>query len=295
MTKLKMLLIFGLVSSASYCQTNINYSSFDAWKQNSSTKKKEHIKTIYKSGYIQIDNKRATAIIYNSELNQKELFQFTSFRKVENGHYVGFGKVDNQQMLTFIPEDNHLLLKVNDIIVMQFSLKQSDILKLKKEFGSNIIHANTNYNEDSVTFYVENKSNKNSPKTFINKTERMFNDYLPNLLKSKGEYSSIYNQETHIGDFNGDGIEDVIIWFVYGYGGTAIGGVEAAFYENQNGKPIVVAGFEPNYRFNIDNISNGVVYCTKRLFAKDDINCCPSIEIQIELIYDNKTLTVFEK
>lgn len=166
------------------------------------------------------------------------------------------------------------------------------ILEMNNKQIKNIIHLS----KTAMTiFYEENKSNKNSPKTFINKTERMFNDYLPDLLKSKGEYSSIYNQETHIGDFNGDGIEDVIIWFVYGNGGSAIGGVEAAFYENQNGKPIVVAGFEPNYRFNIDNISNGVVYCTKRLFAKDDINCCPSIEIQIELIYDNKILTVFEK
>ena len=137
MKKQILLLISCLIYSVGYCQTNINYSSFDAWRQNSSTKKMEHIKTIYKSGYIEIDNERATAIIYNSEFNQKELFQFTSFRKVENGHYLGFGKVDNQQMLTFIPEDSLLLLKVNDIVVMQFSLKQSDIFKLKKELIDN--------------------------------------------------------------------------------------------------------------------------------------------------------------
>ena len=152
MKKLKAFLIIVMITTASYCQTNINYSSFDAWRQNSSTKKMEHIKTIYNSGYIEIDNERATAIIYNSKLNQKELFQFTSFRKVENGHYLGFGKVDNQQMLTFIPEDSLLLLKVNDVVVMQFSLKQSDIFKLKKEFGSNVVNVNADYNEDNSSF-----------------------------------------------------------------------------------------------------------------------------------------------
>mgnify|MGYP003640454827 CR=1 FL=1 len=134
MKKIKTLLIIGLISTAGYCQTNIKYSSFDAWRQNSSTKKMEHIKTVHESGYIEIDNKKATAIIYSSKLNQKELFKFTPFQKVENGHFIGFGKVDSQQMLTFIPEDKLLLLKVNDIVVMQFSLNPSDVVHLNKEF-----------------------------------------------------------------------------------------------------------------------------------------------------------------
>ncbi|RXJ50429.1 hypothetical protein [Gelidibacter gilvus] len=136
MKNLKFLLIIGLFFIKSYCQTNINYSNFDAWKQNSSNKKMEHVKTIYESGYIEIDNKRSTAIIYNTKLNQKELFNFTKFIMVENGHVLGFGKLDRQHMLTFIPEDKLLLLKVNDIVIMQFSLSQSDILKLKNEFRS---------------------------------------------------------------------------------------------------------------------------------------------------------------
>ncbi len=133
MKKLKVLLIICLVSTASYCQTNIKYSSFDAWRQNSTTKKMEHIKTIYESGYIEIDRKKAIAIIYSSKQNKKELFQFTPFQKTENGHSIGFGKIDKQHMLTFIPEDKLLLLKVNDIVVMQFSLNHSDVININKE------------------------------------------------------------------------------------------------------------------------------------------------------------------
>ena len=70
MKKPIVLLISWIIYSVSYCQTNINYSSFDAWRQNPSTKKMEHIKSFYESGYIEIDNKKATAIIHNSKTNQ---------------------------------------------------------------------------------------------------------------------------------------------------------------------------------------------------------------------------------
>jgi len=176
MKKRMLLLIICLIHCVSYCQTNINYSSFDAWRQNSLTKKMEHIKTIYESGYIELDNKKATAIIYNSKTNQKELFQFTPFRKVENGHYVGFGKVDSQQMLTFIPEDRLLLLKVNDIVVMQFSLKQSDIFKLKKEFEGKAVNDNADYNGAKV-------SSKNKVDLLVNK----YHDNEIKIFTSEGE------------------------------------------------------------------------------------------------------------
>lgn len=171
-----LLLISCLIYSVGYSQTNINYSSFDAWRQSPSTKKMEHIKTIYESGYIELDNKKATAIIYNSKTNQKELFQFTPFRKVANDHFIGFGKFDRQQMLTFIPEDRLLLLKINDIVVMQFSLKQSDIFKLKKEFESNFVNDNTDYNGAKV-------SSKNKVDLLVNK----YHDNEIKIFTSEGE------------------------------------------------------------------------------------------------------------
>ena len=192
MKKQILLLISCLIYSVGYCQTNINYSSFDAWRQNSSTKKMEHIKTIYKSGYIEIDNERATAIIYNSEFNQKELFQFTSFRKVENGHYLGFGKVDNQQMLTFIPEDSLLLLKVNDIVVMQFSLKQSDIFKLKKEFGSNVVNVNADYNEDNDTNFAGPFMGESSSENLVWSIGKTQEDAVNKMKSSKNVVAADY-------------------------------------------------------------------------------------------------------
>lgn len=136
MKKLAILLVLSLMTSTGYSQVKVNFSSFDAWKQNTSTKKMGHIKTVYESGYIEIDKKNASAIVYNNRLNQKEFFQFTPYKRVKSGHYLGFGIVDSQQMLTFIPEDKLLLLKVNDVVLMQFSLSHSDVVNLKNELKS---------------------------------------------------------------------------------------------------------------------------------------------------------------
>lgn len=93
----------------------------------------EFVKTLYEPGYIEINKKNSTAIVYNRNKNQKELFQFMNYKRVDNGHYIAFGRVNNQQMITIIPEDKLLLLKVNDIVIMQFSLNSSDVVKLKNE------------------------------------------------------------------------------------------------------------------------------------------------------------------
>jgi hypothetical protein len=136
----------------------------------------KYIKTIYESGHIEFDCKKATVIIYNSKRNQKELFQFTPFRKVSNGHFLGFGKVDVQQMFAFIPEDKMLLLKVNDIVVMKFSLKNSDIYKLKEEFESNVVNDHKNYRADKGI-------SKNKVDLLINK----YNDEEIKIFTSEGE------------------------------------------------------------------------------------------------------------
>lgn len=152
---------------------------------------------------------------------------------------------------------------------------------------------NSDKKKDEKLVYYESKG-KSSIKvtaTQISKAESMFNNYLPKLLKSKGENASIYNQKAFTGDFTNDGIDDIIIWFVYGFGGTAIGGIEAAFYEVKNNEVKVVAGYSPEYRFSIDKIENGIVYTTKTLYAKNDSNCCPSLHSPVQLFYkDNKVI-----
>lgn len=163
-----------------------------------------------------------------------------------------------------------------------------------------VTNNNKYYDKDDKDYYddidkYESDDYKMSSSVFVKRSEQLFANYLPKILKSKGDGASIYNQQTYVGDFTGDGTDDVIIWFVYGFGGTAIGGVEAAFYENRNETPIVVAGFEPNYRFNIDEIINGTVYCTKSLYDKDDSQCCPSIHSSFELNYSNNKIYLTEK
>jgi hypothetical protein len=122
-----------MASTMSFGQTKAAFSSFDAWRQNTTTKKMEFMKTIYETGYLEINKSRSSVIFFNERLNQKELIQFTPFQKVDNGHYLGFGKIDTQQMFTFIPENKLLLIKVNNVVLMQFNLTVSDVSNIKKE------------------------------------------------------------------------------------------------------------------------------------------------------------------
>ena len=118
MKRISLSFLLTFTAIFAYGQTKINFSSFDAWRQNSTTKKMEYLKTIYESGYLEINKVNSTVIVYNNKLKQKELFQFTPFKKVANNHYIGFA---SKQMFTFIPDDKLLLLKVNDIVIMKFS------------------------------------------------------------------------------------------------------------------------------------------------------------------------------
>lgn len=173
---------------------------------------------------------------------------------------------------------------------VQNSNQTNQLLKPKE----NTVSTSSNYKVSEKDNNYANASSFEVSGKQLKKAEAMFEKHLPNLLKSKGEGASIYNQHTYIGDFTNDNIDDIIICFVYGFGGTAIGGIEAAFYEVKNEEINVVAGFAPAHRFSIDEIKNGTVYATKILYAKDDSQCCPSIEIPFKLKYSDNKLTVIE-
>jgi hypothetical protein len=133
MKKLISFLPFLCLSIALIAQTKVNFSKFDAWRQNSTTKKMEYAETFYDSGYIEVNKAAATVIVYNNRLNQKEVFQFQEFMGLEMGHYLAFGKVNSEYMFNFVPEDKLLLLKTNEVVIMQFDLTSADVLKLKLE------------------------------------------------------------------------------------------------------------------------------------------------------------------
>lgn len=128
-----------------------------------------------------------------------------------------------------------------------------------------------------------------SPKNRISKEEavqsavKQFENYLPNILKTYD--AGIDLQEPFVGDFTGDGIEDVAIYWSLAPkgGGNAIVGQGISLYKNNGHNVKVIAGYEPDYLFAFDTISNGKIIVEKLEYAEDDGRCCPSIKSRHEL------------
>lgn len=108
--------------------------------------------------------------------------------------------------------------------------------------------------------------------------EKQFKNYLPKILESHSAVLDV--QESYTGDFTGDGIEDVAIYFSLGSGdgGNAIVGQGLTLYQNSGYDVKVIAGYEPDTLFGFEKISNGNVYVEKLEYAENDGRCCPSIK-----------------
>ena len=107
--------------------------------------------------------------------------------------------------------------------------------------------------------------------------EKQFENYAPKILADQEAVLDV--TESYTGDFTGDGIDDVAIYFsLASYGGNAIIGQGLALYQNKGRSVEVIAGFEPDYLFSIDKIANGKISITKIAYADTDGRCCPSIK-----------------
>ncbi len=108
--------------------------------------------------------------------------------------------------------------------------------------------------------------------------EKKFAQYLPTILKSHDAVLDL--QKSYTGDFTGDGVEDVAIFFSLSVsgGGNAGAGEGITLYQNTGNDVKVIAGFEPDYLFSFTQISNGRIYIDKLAYAEGDGNCCPSIK-----------------
>ena len=107
--------------------------------------------------------------------------------------------------------------------------------------------------------------------------EKQFEKYAPKILADQEAVLDV--TESYTGDFTGDGIDDVAIYFsLASYGGNAIIGQGLALYQNKGSSVEVIAGFEPDYLFSIDKIANGKIYIQKIAYADTDGRCCPSIK-----------------
>ncbi|MGO4770394.1 hypothetical protein ACEN2I_01930 [Flavobacterium sp. W22_SRS_FK3] len=110
--------------------------------------------------------------------------------------------------------------------------------------------------------------------------EKQFKNYFPKILESHDAILDI--QESYTGDFTGDGIEDVLIYFSLSPsgGGNALVGQGLTLYQNNGYDVKVIAGYESHNLFQFDKISNGKIYVEKLDYAENDGHYCPSIHTE---------------
>ncbi|MEJ5105757.1 membrane lipoprotein lipid attachment site-containing protein [Chryseobacterium sp. MYb328] len=107
---------------------------------------------------------------------------------------------------------------------------------------------------------------------------KQFEAYLPKILKTYDD-GVIDLQDPHVGDFTGDGIDDVAIyWNIAPEGGNALIGQGLSLYKNDGHSVKVIAGYEPDYLFAFDTIKNGKIIVEKLEYTEEDGRCCPSIK-----------------
>lgn len=129
-----------------------------------------------------------------------------------------------------------------------------------------------------------------STKDAVTAAEKKFNEYLPNILTSHDAALDI--MESHTGDFTGDGVDDVAIYFSLSPqgGGNALVGQGLTLYKNTGSDIQVIGGFEPDYIFTFDTISDGHIQITKLEYADGDGHCCPSIRTGHTLTISGSTV-----
>lgn len=127
---------------------------------------------------------------------------------------------------------------------------------------------------------IQINRNKISTNDAVRLAEKQFKNYLPKILES--HYVILDVQESYTGDFTGDGIEDVAVYFSLAPkdGGNAIVGQGLTLYQNSGYDVKVIAGYEPDTLFRFDKISNGNIYTEKLEYAENDGHCCPSIKTE---------------
>jgi hypothetical protein len=151
----------------------------------------------------------------------------------------------------------------------ELELKEKELELKEQELETKLKEAETKNNLSDATEDV---------KQFA---EAAFKSDLAKLL-SKNSDDMIDLQESHTGDFTGDGKEDVAIYYnlVSKGGGNAIRGQGLFLYQNLNGKVNLLAHYQPEYLFTFKSINNGKVYVEKLKYAEEDASCCPSIRTE---------------
>lgn len=162
-------------------------------------------------------------------------------------------------------------------VIVIFSLSACDDVKSKKQKESP-------EEKSTITANLKSPAQATTPDISAAEAVRLataqFEAYLPKILESHG--ANLDLQEPVTGDFTGDGIEDVAIYFSLSPegGGNALVGQGLTLYQNDGKRVKVIGGFEPDYLFSFKKISNGKIYVEKLEYAEEDGRCCPSIKTE---------------
>lgn len=107
---------------------------------------------------------------------------------------------------------------------------------------------------------------------------QQFQQYTPEIEASHEGRMDL--TEPHTGDFTGDGLPDVAIYFNLAPegGGNAIVAQGLSLYENTGTGVKVIAGYDPDYLFRFDTIREGKIHVMQLEYAENDGHCCPSIQ-----------------
>lgn len=169
--------------------------------------------------------------------------------------------------------------KIRIIVLLQLVLTSCNDIKSEKELELKEKELKLKERELSLKESQIDR-HKISTNDAIRLAEKEFKNYLPKILKSHDAILDI--QESYTGDFTGDGIEDVVIYFslVPKDGGNALVGQGLALYQNSGYDVKVIAGYEPDTLFEFDKIGNGNIYVEKLEYAENDGHCCPSIKTE---------------
>lgn len=171
----------------------------------------------------------------------------------------------------------NIIIKIGTLILLFFALASCNNSKTEKELELKERELLLKEKELHLKEIQINR-HKISTNDAVRLAEKKFKNYLPKILES--HYAILDSQESYTGDFTGDGIEDVAIYFSLApsEGGNAMVGQGLTLYQNSGYDVKVIAGYEPETLFRFDKISNGKIYVKKLEYAENDGHCCPSIE-----------------
>lgn len=163
------------------------------------------------------------------------------------------------------------------------------ILTLSLFFLTSCSDSNTEKQKKTLVKQKQVHKSRISAEDAAKMAMKKFDQYLPGILK---EHDAVIDlQEAVTGDFTGDGLEDVAIYFSLAPvgGGNAIVGQGLTLYKNTGKGVKVIAGYEPDYLFSFDKISNGKIHVTKLEYSENDGRCCPSIKTAHTLTISGNT------